>query len=215
MINIITIDREFGSGASDIALTLGARLGWDVWDERLTTEIARLMECDCRTVELLEERRDPLYYRTLKAFFRGSAEGVQNAPRLRMVDADCIRQVAERVVLAAAKDGYAVLVGRGSAYYLRNRPDAFHVFIHASFEDKVRRLQSTGVSKHEAGELVDTVDRDRAAFAKRYFKTKWPDWHRFHLLIDSAIGDEGVVDRILHGVDMVERLSQRSAGQSR
>jgi cytidylate kinase len=215
MINIITIDREYGSGASDIARTLGARLGWDVWDERLTTEIARLMECDCRTVELLEESQDPLYYRLLKAFFRGSAEGVQNAPRLKMVDADCIRQVAERVVLAAAKDGHSILVGRGSAYYLRNRPDAFHVFIHGSFEDKVRRLQRTGVSKHEAAELVDTVDRDRAAFVKRYFKTKWPDWHRFHLLIDSAVGDERVVDRIMDGIDMVERLSQRSECQSR
>jgi cytidylate kinase len=215
MINIVTIDREYGSGASDIARTLGVRLGWDVWDERLTTEIARLMECDCRTVEALEESRDPLYYRLLKAFFRGSAEGMQIAPRLKMVDADCIRQVAERVVLAAAEEGHSILVGRGSAYYLRNRPDAFHVFIHASFEDKVRRLRTTGVGEHEAAELVDTVDRDRAAFVKRYFKTTWPDWQRFHLLIDSAIGDEAVVDRILHGMDMVERLSQRSAGQSR
>jgi cytidylate kinase len=215
MINIVTIDREYGSGASDIARTLGVRLGWDVWDERLTAEIARLMECDCRTVAMLEERRDPLYCRMLKAFFRGSAEGVQNAPRLKMVDADCIRQVAERVVLAAAKDGHSVLVGRGSAYYLRTRPDAFHVFIHASTEDKVRRLRSTGVSEREARELVDTVDRDRAAFTRRYFKAKWPDWNRFHLLIDSAIGDEGVVDRILHGIDMVERLSQRSAGEPR
>jgi hypothetical protein len=34
-------------------------------------------------------------------------------------------------------------------------------------------------------------------------------------LIDSAIGDEAVVDKILHGMDMVERLSQRPAGQSR
>jgi cytidylate kinase len=173
------------------------------------------MECDCRTVEMLEESRDPLYYRMLKAFFRGSAEGMQIAPRLKMVDADCIRQVAERVVMAAAKDGHSILVGRGSSYYLRNRPDAFHVFIHASVEDKVRRLRSTGVDEREAAELIDTVDRDRAAFIKRYFQTKWPDWHRFHLLIDSAIGDEAVVDKILHGIDMVERLSQRPAGQSR
>ena len=212
MINVITIDREYGSGASDIARKLGARLGWDVWDERLTTEIARLMECDCRTVEKLEECRDPLYYRLAKAFFRGSAEGVQNAPRLKMVDADCIRQVSEHVVLAAAKSGHAILVGRGSAYYLHNREEVFHVFIHAPFDEKVRRLQSTGVSAHEAAELIETVDRDRAAFIKKYFKAKWPDWGLFHLLISSAIGDEAVIDGILHGVEVVEHLSQRSAG---
>lgn len=132
-----------------------------------------------------------------------------------MVDADCIRQVAQRVVVAAANEGRAILVGRGSTYYLRNRQDAFHVFIHAPFEDKVRRLQSTGISEKEAAALVDTVDRDRAAFIKQYFKAKWPDWHLFHLLINSAIGDEVVVDRILHGIEVVEQLSQRSAGAPR
>jgi cytidylate kinase len=212
MISVITLDREYGSGASEIARKLGTRLGWNVWDERLTTEIARLMDCDCRTVEMLEERRDALYYRMLKAFFRGSTEAVQNAPHLRMVDADCIRQVAERVVLAAAKDGHSVLVGRGSAYYLRNRRDAFHVFIHAPFEDKVRRLTSTGLSEREAADRVDTVDRDRAAFLKQFFKARWPDWDLFHLLINSSIGDEAVVDRILHGIEVVEELSQRAAG---
>jgi len=208
VINVITIDREFGSGASDIARMLGSRLGWEVWDERLTFEIARLMECDHGTVATLEERRDPVHYRMLKAFFRGSAEGVQNAPRLKMVDADCIRQVAERVVLAAAKNGQSVIVGRGSAYYLRNRPDVFHVFIQAPFNEKVRRLMSTGVSEDAAAELVETVDRDRAAFIRKYFKATWPDWQLFHLRIDSAIGEQAVVDRVLHDIEEVDKLSQ-------
>jgi len=33
-----------------------------------------------------------------------------------------------------------VIVGRGSAYYLGNRSDVFHVFIYAPFDEKVRRL---------------------------------------------------------------------------
>jgi hypothetical protein len=43
MIKIITIDRD-GSGAADIAATLAARLGWKLWDELLTIEIARRLE---------------------------------------------------------------------------------------------------------------------------------------------------------------------------
>ena len=42
MIKIITIDREYGSGAADIAAALAARLGWKLWDELLTIEIARI-----------------------------------------------------------------------------------------------------------------------------------------------------------------------------
>jgi len=133
MIKIITIDREYGSGAADIAATLAARLGWKLWDQLLTIEIARILGCDRPAVEQREERRDALHYRLFKAFLRGSFEGTLNAQRVKMVDADCIREASEKVVREAAAQGNCVIVGRGSAYYLQSNPDAFHVFVYAPF----------------------------------------------------------------------------------
>jgi len=94
MIKIMTIDRKYGSGAADIAATLAARLGWKLWDELLISEIARILGCDCPAVEEREERRDALHYRLFKAFLRGSFEGTLNAQRVKMVDADCIREAS-------------------------------------------------------------------------------------------------------------------------
>ena len=200
MIRIITIDREYGAGGDVIAKKVAARLGWKLWDRLLTDEIARLMDCDCKSVEKFEERRDPLTHRLFKAFMRGSNEGIQNAQRMKMVDADCIREAAERVVRRAAEEGDCVIVGRGSAYYLQSCCDAFHVFVYAPFEDKVRRLQAGGKAQSEAAELAETVDRDRADFIKQYFGVEWPDRHRFHLMINSALGDGVTVETILKGV---------------
>jgi len=207
MIRIVTIDREYGSGGADIARTLAERLGWKLWDRLLTDEIARLMDCDCKSVEKFEEKRDPLTYRLFKAFMRGSHEGVQNAQRMKMVDADCIREAAERVVKRAAEEGECVIVGRGSAYYLQSRRDAFHVFIYAPFAEKVRRLQVGGKSQAEAADLAETVDRDRADFIKRYFGVEWPDRHRFHLMINSAAGEDLAVETILNGVALLQKQS--------
>jgi cytidylate kinase len=142
MIRVITIEREYGSGGADIAKQVAGRLGWKLWDQLLTNEIARLMDCDNRVVEEREEKRDPLFYRLFKAFMRGSFEGSLNAPRLKMADTECIREVTERVVRATAEGGKCVIVGRGSAYYLQSRRDAFHVFVYAPFDAKVRRLQA-------------------------------------------------------------------------
>lgn len=208
MIRVITIEREFGSGAADIARKLAERLRWELWDQKLTEEIARRLDCDCRAVEELSERKDPLYYRLFKAFLRGSFEGTLNAPRLGMVDADCIRQVADQVVTMAAKTGNSVIVGRGSAYFLRDRSDAFHVFVYAPFEAKVWRLRTEGRSEKEAIELAETVDRDRAAYIKQYFDIEWPARHFFHLMVNSAIGDEVVVETI---VDSVAQFDKQSA----
>src|SRR5271167_2414252 len=99
MIRTITIEREYGSGGADIARKLAERLGWQLWDQHLTDEIARHLDCESRAVEGHAERKDALYYRLFKAFMRGSFEGSLNAPRLKMVDADCVREVAQQVVL--------------------------------------------------------------------------------------------------------------------
>lgn len=214
MIRVITIEREYGSGGAVIARKVADRLGWKLWDQLLTNQIARLLDCDSRTVQKREEKLDPVVYRLFRAFMRGSYEGSLNAPRLKIVDADCIREVAEKVVKAAADEGNCVIVGRGSAYYLQPRTDAFHVFIYAPFEHKVRRLQAEGNSEHEAAQLAETVDRDRADFIKQYFGVEWPDRHRFHLMINSTLGDEWAVDTILSGAASFQSRQISSASSS-
>lgn len=208
MIRIITVEREYGSGGADIAKRIANRLGWKLWDQLLTNEIARHMKCASRVVAEHEEKRDPLFHRLVHAFMRGSFEGSLNAPRLNVADTPRIREVAESVVKEAAKEGSAVIVGRGSAYYLADRPDTFHVFVFAPFEEKVRRIQAAGKSRSEAEQLVETVDQDRAAFIKHFFGVVWPDRQRFDLMVNSTMGEEITVDLVL---DSVERLQQRKS----
>ena len=206
MINVITIDREYGSGAGNIAEKLAKKLEWKLWDQLLTTEIARIMDCECRAVEEREERRDALHYRLFKAFMRGSFEGTLNAQRMKIADADCIREAAEKIVLEAGREGNCVIVGRGSAYYLRSNPCAFHVFVYAPLEDKVQRLRKLGKSEEEAYLLAQTVDEDRAAYIKQYFEVEWPDRHLYHLMVNSSMGEEVVVEMILDSIGMLQRV---------
>ena len=58
------------------------------------------------------------------------------------------------------------------------------------------------------GELVETVDPDRAAYIKKYFDIEWPARHFFQLMINSAMGDDAVVRTILCSV---ERFDKRLA----
>jgi len=200
MIKVLTIEREYGSGANDIAVKIAERLGWKLWDQLLTTEIARHLECPKVHVEQHEERRDPLHYRMFKAFLRGSFEGSLNAHRLKLADAYSIRRVTEQLIRSVAAEGNCVIVGRGSAYYLHDAPDVFHVFVYAPFEEKVRRLEMQGKSEREAVELAETVDLDRAAFIKEHFGVEWPPRPYFHLMINSAMGEDPVVETILEAM---------------
>ena len=129
-LRVITLEREYGSGGGVIAAEVAKRLGWKLWDQSLTEEIARRMDCDCRAVEEHEEKRDPVYYRLFKAFLRGSYEGSQNAPRLKMVDTECVRDVVQKILPQIADAGNCVIVGRGVGLLSRRprrRLSRFHL----------------------------------------------------------------------------------------
>jgi cytidylate kinase len=208
MIRILTIEREYGSGGGEIAQLLANQLGWKLWDQLLTEEIARLAECPKAVVEVREEREDPLYYRLFKSFLRGSYEGSLNAHKLKLVDTECILKFTQQVVLEAAKTGNSVIVGRGAQHFLRNREDTLRVFLYAPQEEKVRRLLENGKSEKDAQELVDTVDRDRRDFIQKYFHVEWPDRTAYHSMINTAIGDQAVVHIIL---DLMKTLASVAA----
>ena len=203
MIRIVTIEREYGCGGGEIAQQLAAELGWKLWDQSLTEEIAKLAECPKAVVEVREERTDPLYYRLFKSFLRGSYEGSLNAHKLKLVDSESIAKITQQVVENVAKTGNSVIVGRGSQHFLRNNPDTLRVFLYAPREAKVRRLLARGKSENEAEQLVDSVDRERADFIDRYFRVEWPNRAVYHAMINTAIGDKAVVHVIL---DVMETL---------
>jgi cytidylate kinase len=203
MIRIVTIEREYGCGGGEIAQQLAAELGWKLWDQSLTEEIAKLAECPKAVVEVREERTDPLYYRLFKSFLRGSYEGSLNAHKLKVVDSESIAKITQRVVENVAKTGNSVIVGRGSQHFLRNNPDTLRVFLYAPREAKVRRLLARGKSENEAEQLVDSVDRERADFIDKYFRVEWPNRAVYHAMINTAIGDKAVVHLIL---DVMETL---------
>lgn len=197
MIRTITIEREYGSGAAQIAEKLASRLGWKLWDQQLTQEIARLAHCRQSEVAQREERRDPLYQRLLKSFAMGSYEGYRGGAPVAMLDSDSIFKLSQRVVEQAAAAGNCVILGRGAQHFLQSRRDTLRFFLYAPTSDKVRRLVSEGHQQAHAEALVDTVDRERAAFIKNYFHADWPNRAVYHAMLNTATGEEAVVEAML------------------
>ena len=195
MIRVITIEREYGCGADPIAQKIATRLGWKLWDQLLTQEIARLAHWEESVVEKREEHRDSLYYRLLKSFALGSYEG--SSPPIEMLDADSIVRISERVVHQAATEGNCVIVGRGSQHFLRSRDDTLRFFLYASRGEKVRRLVSEGKNKTDAEELANRIDDERSAFIREYFHAEWPERSIYHAMINTGSGDETVIQAIM------------------
>lgn len=203
MFRLITIEREYGSGAAAIAATLAERLGWKLWDHLLTEEIARIAQVDPSAVMRCDERRDSRLHRLAKVFWRGSYE--RSTPLSSQIfDTDLMVAMMQDILDRIATEGKAVLVGRGAPYFLREHADAFHVFLYAPRAEKIRRTIADGHSQQEAEELVDSVDRERIAYVKHYFNADWPTRSLYHMMINTAVGNEPVVKTILETMHLVE-----------
>jgi Cytidylate kinase-like family len=204
MIQAITIEREFGSGGSEIAAKLAELLGWKLWDHELTQEIARLTHSTPQAVEKREWRNDPAVYRVFKSFLRGAFEGgLPPTDRLELLDARRIAIVSELAVNGALTGGPCVIVGRGSQYFLRNRKDIFRAFLYAPRASKIHRLINAGIPQEKAITDVDTIDGDRAAFVKRYLKLNWPEYPLYDAMFNTERGDSYVAEMLAHCAQQV------------
>lgn len=204
VIKMIAVEREFGSGAAAIAKALADQLGWTLWDRAITCEIAKRLKCDVHSVEQREERPDPTFYRLVKIFMRGSyEESLQGGEKLELLDAEHLALLFEHIVTDIAAKGHSVIMGRGSPWFLRKRHDTLRVFIYAPESEKIRRIKAQGKSQSEAEDLIATIDRERAAFIKKYYGANWPERYLYHLMINSEIGDEGVLRMILNEMEII------------
>jgi cytidylate kinase len=205
MYRVITVEREYGSGGGEIACELSKRLGWKIWDHALTEEIAKVANVECSTVERCEERADSTFQRLVKVFLRGSHERSIPLSGSDTFDTDRFVAVGKQVMEKVAQAGNCIIVGRGAPYFLRLRADAFHVFLYAPRAEKLNRLLKVGKSAREAEELLDTIDRDRITFVKRYFNADWPTRCLYHMMINTAVGNENVIATILTTMRSMER----------
>ena len=218
MFKIITVEREYGAGGSLVAAELARRKGWELLDTQLTAEIAKMASVSPRVVARCEEKVDPLLHRLAKVFWRGSYERSLPIADDKIFDADNMVQLAHRVIEEKAKHGHCVIVGRGGPYILRRRHDTFRVFVFASREEKVRRLIGLKVQPKEAEELVETIDRERALFVRKYYNAEWPCRKLYHLMLNSDTGIEFVAETILQAMDRIEAttslVSHQPAGEA-
>jgi cytidylate kinase len=206
LVAAITIEREFGCGTSEIASLVASRLGWGLWDERLTQEIARLTQSTPEAVELREWRTDPVVYGVFQDFLQGGFEGsLPPTNRLHFLDARRIAAVSEIAVKAAISSGPSVIVGRGSQFILRDRKDVFHVFLYASRDYKIRRLISRGETQDKAIELIETTDKARAAFVRQYLGLKWQEPHLYHAMFSTEMGESCTATMLVECLQSFQR----------
>ncbi|MBV9222916.1 MAG: cytidylate kinase family protein, partial [Acidobacteriaceae bacterium] len=59
--------------------------------------------------------------------------------------------------------------------------------------------------------LVEEIDKDRAAFVKKYYGKNWPTRELYHLMLNTKIGNDNVIKMILTEIDLLDQRNAATA----
>jgi len=164
---VITVSREIGSQGTTIARQAAGALGYHAVDKDVIEEIFTLYG-------ILEFRA--VY---------DAAPGVGGRFDLgRSLTVDLLN----RVVVALARHGNTVIIGRGSFAVLRGFADVLNVRIQAPVLLRAQRVmaEQSIADLERATALVKELDRTRADFVEFTYGVRWDDAGAFDLVIDTG-----------------------------
>lgn len=198
MINIITISREFGSGGRTIASILADKLGYSFYDKEL---IARAAERTGFAESFVQEHGEKLGSRFFSIPYGSNTFN-------GMTTEDYLWSMQRKIILELAEEGPCVIVGRCSDYILKDREDAFHVFIHADPADRAERIiNQYGVKTQDPAKAVADEDKNRRRNYRYYTDREWGAVNNYTVSLNSSVfGIEGTADMILTMVRSLNEL---------
>lgn len=194
---IVTISREFGSGGLAIGRAVAERLGVPFYDKKLVEHIAEESGFAPKFVEEHSEH-SPSGSLFSYAFAPQGVPGVMNG----LSTADYLWNAQCNVILELADKGPCVIVGRNADYILKDRPDAFHVYLSADKDFRAARIVELFGETDKSPEVrLNEKDKRRRVNYQHYTGRNWGQAQNYDLCLrTSTIGIDQCAEIIINAV---------------
>jgi cytidylate kinase len=164
---VVTISRQYGSLGTEIARDVAEKLNFEYVDKKKIEQALARYGVPAPEVERFDEKKPSLWDSFL----------LQKKRFLHSLEA---------VIYEYAKNGNAVIVGRGGQVLLRFLPGVLHVRVIAPFEVRRQRvLAGEGGDEKGASRALSRRDHDSAGFLRSFFDVDWEDPAFYDLLLNT------------------------------
>lgn len=173
---VITITSEPGCGGESIAEQLCAELGLHLYNWELLEQIAKDADVSTRLVASLEKHPHSELEDWLAEFH----------PDLSLSSQAYLKSL-KRVLFAIAAHGSAVIVGRGSNFFLPADKRIGLCFV-APLDVRIQNtMKELGLAEKEAREHISKLEAEHRRLVKKYFQADIRDSAHYHLVVNTAL----------------------------
>lgn len=184
---LVALSASYGAGGSRVGPELAQRLGVPFVDRAIPFAVSERLDVD---VEAAEEHDERLGGRTLERILRGFIGQNVGAPvpiASEMTIDEDFRRATEEVLLAQAESGEGVILGRGAAIVLRDRPQVLRARLDGLAEARAAQaVRLAGIEPDEALETLKRLDRAHGEYTRRFYGADIRDPGLYDIVLDST-----------------------------
>jgi len=185
---VITISRELGSEGDKICDLICEHLEYCRVDRAVLMHIAEEAGIDAEAVLEMEEgftKRARLVSGEMTSLYRKQRTAFD---KKGVIDDLTYAEVVKNAVENYARQGDAIIVGRGGQMILRDWPNALHVRLYAPEEVRARRIMAReGISEAAAIRHIKQSDEHKRQFIRQMFQNAdWRNLKYYSLAIDTS-----------------------------
>ena len=187
-IQYITIEREYGSGGTQIAREAARRCGIVCYGTEILEEVAKKHHTDIETLQEYEESASSSFLYSMFVMTQsqtGDPDLLSHEGKLYVAETRIIRELADR--------GPAIFVGHCASHALQNREGVLRVFIRAEDSDKEKRMVGEyGIERQDVLDVCRKFNRKRANYYAFCTQKKWNDLQNYDIVLNSSrLGIDG------------------------
>ena len=184
---VVTISKQPGAGGEALGTMIADKLGYTYADRDVIQMIAKAANVSPEWVETFENEAGTKLSRFIEMMVSQRWMDRVLADERGYLDEKIYLDYLVLMIAKLADEGDVVIAGRGSQYILDDHPDAFHILLINSEENRIQFVMSHyNLSKKKALQYIQNEDKRRTNLYKRIGKTDYENPALYDLVLNMS-----------------------------
>jgi len=184
---VITISRQFGAGGITLGKMVAEKFGYTFADTEIIKMVAEMANVSTHFVETVEKEAGGKFSKFISKTVSKPLVGRILKDERGYIDEEIYLDYLVLIIAQMADDGDVVILGRGSQYILNDHPDAYHILLIDTFENRVKFMQDNyDLSRNRAVHVVKNEDKRRLNLYKKLGKSDYDNPDLYHLVLNRG-----------------------------
>jgi len=182
---VITISRQFGAGGKTLGRMIAESLNYTFADSTIVQRMAKEANVSTDWVIAHEKEAGTTFSRLINSMVSRSLIDRVIKDERGYLDEQIYLDYLVLIIAQIADEGDVVILGRGSQYILKDHPEAFHILLIDTLENRIKfMVDHYELAEKKARQVVNFEDKRRTNLYRKLGKADYDSPTLYHMVLN-------------------------------